>query len=129
MSCEEKQPMSYYDRFLQIMTQQYDPKKIALEKADAYLEYIIHIFDSLSAWIAATFNTIREMHTGDIKDIQRFCDDCCFRSCAGDYTGDNNTVINFGYGGKDMDIEEALKEVFSLYKFAYDMKDNNDANE
>lgn len=118
-----------YDEITEIMRKEFDPKKLAIEKARAYETYIIQILKDCEVVIPCLFSKIRSMEICDRTELYDFIGKYCFESQSGDYKGDENTVIDFGYGGNCMDIAQALTTIFSLYEFAYGKEDNSNANE
>lgn len=118
-----------YNEITEIMCKVHDPRKLALEKASAYEEYIVQKLQEITAEVARICGNMRSTQICELDDVHDFVRKYCFPSYAGDYTGDNNTVINFGYGGNDMDIAQAITTIFSLYAVAYGEEDSNNANE
>ena len=118
-----------YDEITKIMRRGYDQKELAIEKARAYETYILQILKNVEVIIPCLFSKIRSREICDRTELYDFIGQYCFNSKAGDYMGDNNTVIDFGYGGNKMDIAQALSTIFELYEFVYGKDDNNNANE
>lgn len=118
-----------YDEITEIMCKVHDPKEVALNKAFSYGVYIIQTLKEITAEVARIFAVMRATGTCGFDDVHNFIKKYCFNSYAGDNTGDNNRVINFGYGGNNMDIAQALTTISGLYAFAYDEEDNDNANE
>lgn len=91
-----------------IMNKTIDPKQLALEQAEAYKGYICNKLSELIAEVA---------DVSEITDVKKFAEKYCFDSQSGDYAGQDNCVIDFGY--KDnADIVEALTKIVSLYRYA-----------
>ena len=118
-----------YDEITKIMCKVHDPKELAIEKASSYEEYIIQTLKEITAEVARICGDMRATGICGFDDVHNFIKKYCFISRAGDYTGSNNKVINFGYGGNNMDIAQALTTILGLYAFAYDEEDNDNANE
>ena len=118
-----------YDEITKIMREVHNPKKIAFDKAFSYEMYIIQTLKEITAEVARIFANIRATHICELSDVHNFIKKYCFNSYAGDNTGDNNRVINFGYGGNNMDIAQALTTISGLYAFAYGEEGNGNANE
>lgn len=114
-----------YDEITKIMCKVHDPKEVALNKAFSYGVYIIQTLKEITAEVARIFAVMRATGTCGFDDVHNFIKKYCFNS----YAGDNNRVINFGYGGNNMDIAQALTTISGLYAFAYDEEDNDNANE
>lgn len=96
------------EELFKIMTRTIDPKQLALEQAEAYKGYICNKLSELIAEVADV-----DEHT----DVEKFAEKYCFDSQSGDYGGQDNCVIDFGY--KDYtDIVEALTKIVSLYRYA-----------
>nr|DAH38976.1 MAG TPA: hypothetical protein [Caudoviricetes sp.] len=118
-----------YDEITKIMCKVHDPKEVALNKAFSYGVYIIQTLKEITAEVARICGDMRSTHICEPDDVRNFINKYCFISRAGDYTGSNNRVLNFGYGGNNMDIAQALTTILGLYAFAYDEEDNDNANE
>ena len=118
-----------YDEITKIMKKVHDPKELAKEKARAYETYILQILKNVEAIIPCLFSKIRSREICDRTELYDFIGKYCFNSKAGDYMGDITTVIDFGYGGNNMGIAQALTTILGLYAFAYDEEDNNNADE
>ena len=118
-----------YDEITKIMCELHDPKEVALNKAFSYGVYIIQTLKEITAEVSRIFAVMRAKGTCGFDDVHNFKKKYCFISRAGDYTGDNNRVINFGYGGNNMDIAQALETISGLCAFAYDEEGGDNANE
>ena len=101
--CEMKK-----DELSKFMNKTIDPKRLALEQAEAYRDYIYSKLSDLMAEIA---------DVDENTDVEKFAEKYCFDSPSGDYMGSDNSVIDFGYGD-NADIVEALNKIVSLYRYA-----------
>lgn len=96
------------DELFKIMNKIIDPKQLALEQAEAYKSYIHSKLNDLMAEIA---------DVDENTDVEKFAEEYCFDSSSGDDWGQDNCVIDFGYGD-NADIVEALTKIVSLYRYA-----------
>jgi hypothetical protein len=96
------------DELSKIMNKTIDPKQLAFEQAEAYRGYIYSKLSDLMAEIA---------DVDENTDVEKFAEKYCFDSSSGDYMGQDNCVIDFGYGD-NADIVEALTKIVSLYRYA-----------
>lgn len=96
-----------------IMNRTIDPKQLALEQAEAYKGYICNKLSELIAEVA---------DVSENTNVKKFEEKYCFDSQSGDYAGQDNCVIDFGYRG-NADIVEALTKIVRLYRYARDYKE------
>ncbi len=102
------------DELSKIMNKTIDPKQLALEQAEAYKGYICNKLSELITEVA---------DVSEITNVKKFAEKYCFDSLSGDYGGQDNCVIDFGYRD-NADIVEALTKIVSLYKYAKGLDGN-----
>ena len=83
-------------KIAEIMNQEYNPRKIAENKYEAYKKYIIETIEKAKECVEAL----------DLEFLAKMS----FDSCAGDGYGDDNSCVNFAYNEDEhKDLYEALE--------------------
>ena len=92
-------------KIAEIMNQEYNPRKVAENKYEAYKKYILEIIEDVKECVEDL----------DLELLEKIS----FDSYAGDGYGDNNSCINFAYEENDKkDLHEALEYLIWLRKYA-----------
>ena len=89
----------------EVMNMEYNPREIARKQYNTYKEYVVNHLKEIA-------DAIDE---GNYEDV---LNEDTFRSPAGDGYGMDNTVINFSFDNKPVDIEKALNRLSFLSAYA-----------